>query len=483
MSHINPTTNLDSMEIIENQKRPNVDSLDAITTNKIFHGTNSSIVISSSNDSQNSQTSSTYQLLKFTFTENDIDFTIISWSDIKKSLTRVSTTWLFVSFADSHKSVIFKEKEQKSIDTFVQTGTITIKGIEKIFNFSICKVNSKTAIKGIIYNKFLIPIEEEVLKSALKSQGVFDIYKIQKVDLDGNKKCTGSVILSFSSNVIPDEVVFELVQLKVTRLNPRPMQCVHCKLLGHTIHNCTKKSRQFCNTCFYEHESNQPCVDNCKNCSEIHKSNDKKCPTYLKEIEILKYKEIHLVSYPQAKRLLDLSKPICDSEQLRRKEIDDIKKRFNKLNIELQNTRESEKKLLAQNNHLNKEIIPSLKQENSKLLHENSILSETIEKDQQKHLAEIESLFKSNTQTLQTLHRENLEYAEKLNKVQEEFNEMAEKVKTIKKSSQNTKDSFEAFIDFSVNTKKEYAKFYEKMSKEQNTNNLPDPFRKRAGSK
>lgn len=276
----------------ENYKRKASKELINAPSMKIAHSSAQSN-ISNQITKSGSVNNDTWQMLKFTFEDEGCDFTNIPWPNLKKSLDGISKTWRFISLSSNHKAVTIKESDSKVILHFLTINTILIEDIS--VNISI-KVLQESKNKGIIYNKFLVPIKEVTILELLKNQSVTEIKKIEKKDKDGKANSTGSVILIFNKSEIPDYVVIDQISVKVSKLNPRPMQCFHCMNFGHVEKRCLKLEVELCRLCFYAHDVNNECNSVCKNCNLNHRSNSKKCPSYLREIEILKFKEAGQIS-------------------------------------------------------------------------------------------------------------------------------------------------------------------------------------------
>lgn len=226
------------------------------------------------------------QNLKISFDITENSFKIIPWPIIKNALNSISTGWEFISFVNEHKSAIIKINDSASWEGLLSLNSVR-HGTELI-HINITHF-LKSNIKGIIYNKFLIPIEKEDLKESLKNQRVIDIIKIKKTGDDGLSYCTGSVILEFNLQEIPDKFIVDMIVVPVTRLSSRPMQCLHCMVIGHTHHKCKKLNVKLCKTCFHLHSEANFCTNSCKNCKKNHYYQMIKIVTFsVKKLKFLK---------------------------------------------------------------------------------------------------------------------------------------------------------------------------------------------------
>lgn len=151
--------------------------------------------------------------------------------------------------------------------------------------------------KGVIHCSSLINLSEKEIIEGLSGQHVVECKKITKFK-DGKQINTPLHILSFHLHDVPSEVNIAWEKCKVNPYIPTPMQCKNCHRIGHTKKHCSSEAK--CVVCSAtEHDS--PCESvKCINCDQSHKSNNRKCPTYVKRQAIIKHKTIHKCSYHEA---------------------------------------------------------------------------------------------------------------------------------------------------------------------------------------
>lgn len=407
--------------------------------------------------------SGTWQMLKLSFEDEGVNFITIPWPQIKRSLDKVSITWRFIAISSDHKAVTIKESDSAAISHFVATNTIVIE--EKQIKVSV-KILKENKNKGIIYNKFLIPIQEDTILELLRDQSVIEVKKIVKPDGDGNTNSTGSVILIFDKPGTPEYVVIDQINVKVSKLNPRPMQCFHCMNFGHVEKRCQKKEIILCRTCFYEHDTNSECNPVCKNCNFDHRSNSKRCPSYLREIEILKVKENGQISYVEAKKVFEKAnkqnkaiQDISNSDELSLKDdTDELRSKFLKLNSDLKKSRDNEKSLMIENLKYKEQIVPSLE---AKIIN----LEIELRSTKNKHIAAIKKVYEENSNTLEDLSQQNIEAAKTIEAVKQNLKLAKNKLIEAEVKSQEANQKLNGFINSNNTIKKEYEKFYVKMNK------------------
>lgn len=241
-------------------------------------------------------------LIKIAFADKKYNFSVVNWCDVSNFLIQISSDWKFMAFADRFKSVLISTSNQECFDKLGLCKHIALE--EDSYDIVVSEVNPKNK-KTIIYNIITKPMNKEQILNKLSNQGVTEVFKIEKLDvISGEKYFTGSVILIFEIDEIPNEVIIEGVTISVSIMSPKPMLCSHCGLIGHTSKYCNKKSMNYCKYCFNIHLEEENCIFKCKNCNGQHSSVDKNCESIIKEIKILKIKDIHNISYNDAKAFL-----------------------------------------------------------------------------------------------------------------------------------------------------------------------------------
>lgn len=183
----------------------------------------------------------------------------------------------------------------------------------------------------VVSNQDVIGLSDDYLKTQLAAQGIKDLRRIRRRLPDGSFINTSTIILTISGTVIPEHVDFGWTRCKTRNYYPSPMLCFHCWSFGHTSKRCTEPHR-ICGRCCKAHPEQQvatstengikaPPTDGlpgenlgmnrfactelvfCKNCkADDHAVSSRKCPIYLKEVEIQKLRIDNNISYPQARR-------------------------------------------------------------------------------------------------------------------------------------------------------------------------------------
>lgn len=219
-----------------------------------------------STDSHVVQTYTSFKVLQLRFKNDQDDFIKHSFIDIHKCLNGISNTWKAISFANNQKNFIFKETESKAIEEFLSLKMVHVRDLSIEIDIT-CKKDLNEN-KRLIHPKNIISLEDEVILEHLKDQNVISLFRIRRKDREGNQISTGSFIIQFSDTNIPAFIKIDFIQIKIQRLEDRPMRCNHCFLIGHTIKKCRIINRTLCKTCHYyidinyidHHVCNQSCT-------------------------------------------------------------------------------------------------------------------------------------------------------------------------------------------------------------------------------
>lgn len=109
--------------IIEGPKRKAEENLSNKPKNQHIFSAPPNSQIQASSDSQ---THGSQQILKFSFIEQDEDFSNVSPIKIKEALSSISNTWKFITFADDQKSMVFSDCNEDVVKELIQHTEIRI---------------------------------------------------------------------------------------------------------------------------------------------------------------------------------------------------------------------------------------------------------------------------------------------------------------------------------------------------------------------
>ena len=155
---------------------------------------------------------------------------------------------------------------------------------------------------GKIYSSSLTGMMMEEILESLRSQGVVGVRKLYH---NPRHPCHWYV-LAFLRDV-PETVNMEYLRLKVHEYYPSPMLCTKCYLYGHTASKCRNMAR--CMKCTERGHKVAECPKQseelkCSNCLQNHSSMSRKCPYYLKEMEVCKLKAQANITFKEAREEL-----------------------------------------------------------------------------------------------------------------------------------------------------------------------------------
>lgn len=281
------------------------------------------------------ETKSTFIVYNATLLDSEETFSKYSPFQITKFLNTISNEWDWISYSNNGKVFTFKDYNENNAQKYEKISTININN--KSIAIAI-QINKKfNQVKGVIYSKVLISMKDEEILESLKTFGVDELYRFIR-----NEKSTGSFAITFNNKQLPQNVKIAFLNLTVYPLFEKPMQCLHCNLLGHTRKRCLALNENFCKKCCHSMREQEEhiCIEVCKNCRENHFTNSKSCPAYTKEKLIIQMKSTKGISYKEAKRRFNIT-PLKNECMLTRNELNELenvkieKEQLEKMNIEL----------------------------------------------------------------------------------------------------------------------------------------------------
>lgn len=335
-------------------------------------------------------------------------FSKFSPFQITKFLNTISDNWDWISYSNNDKVFTFKDYSKNDDKKFENVSSIIINNKSIAITIKINK--NFNQVKGVIFSKALISMNDDEILESLIPLGVTEVYRFTRKDVNNLLRPTGSFAITFNNQRLPEKVKIAFLDLNVYPLFEKPMQCSHCKLLGHTKKRCLALTAFFCNDCFHPiiETVTHNCYDSCKNCQGNHLSDSKTCPAFLKEKCIIKMKTTKGISYKEARRRFNLTSTtlqtdvlINDSSEAEKIKIE--KDLLNKLNTELVAFNKEQTKsiqlLTKQNENLNEQNTILLKQ-NEILNEQNEVLMKKLKINQElmsKLLIEVKNAPKSNS--------------------------------------------------------------------------------------
>ena len=153
--------------------------------------------------------------------------------------------------------------------------------------------------KGIIHGVHLDITESDFLQQP--DTHVTKINRLSKYDNESrSKEPTGTVILYFNTDTLPDRIFLGFQAFKVHKYIPPPTRCYKCQRYGHIATNCRSSVR--CPNCGGSHDYKDCTSESvlCCHCGADHSAAYKGCPQYKETQEIQKYKVSNKVTFAEA---------------------------------------------------------------------------------------------------------------------------------------------------------------------------------------
>ncbi|OXU18782.1 hypothetical protein TSAR_005381, partial [Trichomalopsis sarcophagae] len=184
------------------------------------------------------------------------------------------------------------------------------------FNLEAFVPDFKRKRKGIVFGVPANISVEKIVQSCNTRTDIVDITRMMRRNLNANDEtnkliATNSILITFSGQTLPSEIVLLNCLSKVRPYVQNPMQCFNCYRFGHTAKTC--KGNKICINCGeIDHEDAETCKNaspRCINCNGQHRSNDRSCEMYLKYKEINTLMAYRNLSFLEAKNIVIPPKP------------------------------------------------------------------------------------------------------------------------------------------------------------------------------
>lgn len=193
--------------------------------------------------------------------------------------------------------------------------------MEKLLNF---EINARIIWENIT-TRFLvhnIPTSvnlEELYEELKSSNKELEILELRRFYKESSKKTHTPVLVTIMGIRLPERVKSWLTSYKTNLFVDRPRQCNKCFLFDHAPKFC--KSQSICIKCGKTHSSAEECNPKkivCVNCQGDHLANNRVCPYYEKECEILEYKCKHNLTIAEARRRLNTTTESKYAEKMKK---------------------------------------------------------------------------------------------------------------------------------------------------------------------
>ena len=196
-----------------------------------------------------------------------------------KGQTRLSTVNPFIikKVIDGHIGNVLNVKKLASGDLLVHTLNVNqVKSLLKLRYVHDIEVEasipvSMNSCRGVASHPAFVEMESADILDNMADQSVIEVRKITKL-VNGIRKSTASVTLTFSAVKVPDRVHIGYETATVRPYIPNPLRCFKCQLYGHHGNSC-RSPLDYCGKCAAEGHRSDDCISlvyKCRNCEGAH---------------------------------------------------------------------------------------------------------------------------------------------------------------------------------------------------------------------
>lgn len=221
--------------------------------------------------------------------------------------------------------------------------------------------------------------DEEILHELQKKHSSLENVKRFIKKVDGKEVKTHTFLATYNCTTPPNELKITFNVIKTRPYYPSPFRCYNCLAFGHPTEKCKKD--KVCAKCSeLMHEG--PCTGElkCAVCKKAHHTLDGRCPSKIKENQIIKMKVNNNITYREAKSIVDKESSQNYANVLKK----NLTKQVNEENNDDQrkNTQKETNKSLEEIIHKYEETVKQLSQKMEKLEDEVKRLRKELEKAQ-----------------------------------------------------------------------------------------------------
>lgn len=209
---------------------------------------------------------------------------------------------IYVSGKESLKIYATNEAQRRKILETTAIGDMEISASLPIKGYNTKEYKHKPTIKNTIRGVITSVPEEDGADDIGKETEAVRAYRLTK-SINGQRKPTGTIVLTFDGDELPKFVRYGFRQYKVYQYNPTPIRCYNCQDYGHQAKVC--RAQIVCPACSERHKY-EDCptktVRKCANCQGNHTAAYKGCIKYKAAEQIYREAEVQRISYAAAAR-------------------------------------------------------------------------------------------------------------------------------------------------------------------------------------
>lgn len=235
-------------------------------------------------------------------------FVTLTAKDKKTRLSSVNS-FIIKKVIDGNIGNVVTVKKLASGDLLVHTLNVSqVKSLLKLRFMHDIEIEasiplSMNSCRGVASNYEFVDMDAADIVDNMADQNVIEARKITKM-VDGNRRSTAAVILTFSGAKLPERVHVGYESVPVRPYIPNPLRCFKCQLYGHHGNSC-RSSLPYCGRCAAEGHCVDGCtssVEKCRNCAGAHPTFSRDCPAWKLEKEVCTVKATEGISYIDARR-------------------------------------------------------------------------------------------------------------------------------------------------------------------------------------
>ena len=166
-------------------------------------------------------------------------FLLVKGTGNESPLSKLSPFAVSKAIVAVLRSDSFNIKKLRNGDILIEIDKET-QSTDNVIPITVSPHYSLNTKKGVIRCPDIKDCSDEEILEGLNDEGIIKLDRIS-VFRDGQKKPTGTFILTFQSQTLPKDIRVGYYRVTVSQFIPNPIRCYKCQKFGHTKFNCRKK--------------------------------------------------------------------------------------------------------------------------------------------------------------------------------------------------------------------------------------------------